>query len=301
MRIMSRPLAALALLGAPAVALAHAGHAHAEPPGWTLDATVTLPLLLVLLLYLVGFARLRARSHRGRRRMGREAALFATGWLVLAAALISPLHEAGERSFTYHMVEHELIMLVAALLLAVSAAGPMLLWGLPSSARRGFGRLLHLAPVDGGWRLISSPWIATALQAIALWLWHAPALFDRALAQEGWHVAQHLSFLLSALLFWWTIARADAEGRAGVAAFCLLLTACVGAALGALMALSSSPWYRGYAGMGMAPFGLTPGEDQQLAGLIMWIPGGVVHMGAALVILHRWLQPRRGRDAVAAE
>jgi len=167
--------------------------------------------------------------------------------------------------------------------------------------RRGVGRALHAPAVEASWAGLSSPWIATALQAIALWLWHAPALFDRALGSEGWHVAQHLSFLVTALIFWWSIDAAQARGRPGVAVFCLLATACVGAALGALMALSSSPWYAGYAAMGMTPYGLTPEQDQQMAGLIMWIPGGLVHMGAALVILYRCLSPQEARHVVAAE
>lgn len=68
------------------------------------------------------------------------------------------------------------------------------------------------------------------------------------------------------------------------------MTSIVGGALGALMALSSSPWYAGYAAMGMMPLGLTPTEDQQLAGLIMWVPGGLVHAAAALVVLGRYLR-----------
>jgi putative membrane protein len=289
------------LLIVPGAAWAHAGHAHHEAAGWTLDASVTLPLTIALLLYAIGLRRLWRRSRRGHLRLRREATLFGAGWFVLAVALVSPLHEAGERSFTMHMIEHELIMLVAALLLAISGAGPVLLWGVPAAARRSVGRLLHAPAIDTGWETLSSPWTATALQAAALWLWHAPALFDRALANEGWHVAQHLSFLATALLFWWAIAEAQARGRIGVAVFCLLVTACVGAALGALMALSSSPWYAGYAAMGMTPAGLTPGQDQQMAGLIMWIPGGIVHMGAALMLLYRWLSPQEGRHAVAAE
>jgi cytochrome c oxidase assembly factor CtaG len=294
-------LAALLLLTTPAAASAHPGHSHGAAPGWTLDGSVTLPLALALLLYGIGLARLWRRSQRGHARLRRDSTLFAAGWLVLAAALVSPLHEAGERSFAMHMIEHELIMLVAALLLAISGAGPVLLWSLPASARRGVRRFLHAPAVDTSWTALSSPWIATALQAAALWLWHAPALFDRALESEGWHVAQHLSFLVTALIFWWSIHGTQARGRVGVAVFCLLVTACVGAALGALMALSSSPWYAGYAAMGMTPYGLTPEQDQQMAGLIMWIPGGIVHMVAALVILFRWLTPQEGRHVVAAE
>ena len=75
----------------------------------------------------------------------------------------------------------------------------------------------------------------------------------------------------------------------------------IGGALGALMALSTSPWYAAYAAMGMTPFGLSPAEDQQLAGLIMWIPGGLFHLGAALWFLGRWLSGKGGRNAYAAE
>ncbi|WP_311731801.1 cytochrome c oxidase assembly protein [Sphingomonas sp. BK069] len=125
------------------------------------------------------------------------------------------------------------------------------------------------------------------LQAVALWLWHAPVLFDRALASEGWHVAQHLSFLVTALLFWTAMLHRRTPG--GMAALCLVVTAIVSGALGALMAFATTPWYVGYASLGMAPFGLTPAEDQQLAGLLMWVPGGLVHAGAALVLMRRLL------------
>ena len=67
------------------------------------------------------------------------------------------------------------------------------------------------------------------------------------------------------------------------------------------MALSSSPWYAAYAAMGMTPFGLSPAEDQQFAGLIMWIPGGLFHLGAALVFLARWLSRGGRRDALVAD
>lgn len=146
---------------------------------------------------------------------------------------------------------------------------------------------------------MTRPWTATLIQAATLWSWHVPALFDNALGNEGWHIAQHLSFLASAVLFWRAMALAAGRGDACVAALCLLLTATVGMALGALMALSESPWYQGYAALGLNPEGLSPAEDQQLAGLIMWIPGGIVHLGAASVILYRWLM-RRTSDAVAA-
>jgi cytochrome c oxidase assembly factor CtaG len=72
---------------------------------------------------------------------------------------------------------------------------------------------------------------------------------------------------------------------------CLVVTSIVSGALGALMAFATSPWYAGYARLGMAPFGLTPSEDQQIAGLLMWVPGGLVHAAAALLMMRRVLSP----------
>jgi putative membrane protein len=136
------------------------------------------------------------------------------------------------------------------------------------------------------WQFMSGAVTATILQAAALWLWHAPTLFDLALTSNGWHITQHLSFLVSALLFWSAMFHSkQAVGGRGLAVLCLFATSVISGALGALMAFSQSPWYPRYAMLGLAPFGLTPVEDQQLAGLLMWIPGGLVHAIAALVLL----------------
>jgi cytochrome c oxidase assembly factor CtaG len=123
-----------------------------------------------------------------------------------------------------------------------------------------------------------------------------PLLFDLALRSDGWHIAQHLSFLGSALLFWWAML----HGRAGplTAAACLFVTSMIGGGLGALMTLSSSPWYPAYARLGFTPAGLTPAQDQQLAGLIMWIPGGAWHLAAALLFLARALRRLEARHAL---
>ena len=284
---------AFAALGLAAPVWAHGGAhaAKAGAPGWTWDPWLTAPLAAAAILFGIGHARLRGRAGRGRRRLDRHAWLFGAGWLVLAGAVVSPLHEGGERSFALHMVEHELIMLVAALLLAVSRPLATMLWALPAGARRPLASASRVRPLAAVWRWLTDPVFATVLQLAVMWLWHAPPLFDRALGHEGWHIAQHLSFLVSALLFWWAMAHGRTGERGyGLAALCLFATSLGGGALGALMALSTSPWYAGYAAMGLSPQGLTPAEDQQLAGLLMWVPGGLVHAGAALVLLHRWLQ-----------
>lgn len=291
-----RALAAFLLLALPGPAFAHGGGEH---DGWTLDPWVAGPLALLLLAYAVGAARLWLRSGAGRGRIRSGAILFLSGWAMLAAALASPLDSAGARSFTLHMIEHELVMLPAALLLVLARPGPALLWALPAPARVALGS--GATALRRPWRALTEPVTATMLQAVAMIAWHLPPLFERALAARAWHIAQHGSFLATALLFWWAMAhaRTDRSGF-GVAALCLFVTSLVGGALGALMSFASSPWYATYAAMGMTPSGLTPIEDQQLAGLLMWIPGGLFHAAAALVFLYLWLKASETRHEAPA-
>lgn len=286
-----RPLAALILALGAVPALAHGG--QGKVPGWALDPMPVVPLGLTLAIYLAGWRRLSKRASRSV-----QPTLFLSGWTVLTLSLISPLHEAGERSFTMHMIEHELIMLVAAVLLASSGAVGVLAWGLPRPLRLGLGGRWK-GPLQRLWRKLTEPVTATAIQAVAMWAWHAPLLFDRALDSGAWHIAQHSSFFASSLLFWW--AMLHPRGRAngyGVSAACLFATSLIGGALGALMSLSSSPWYTDYATMGMTEIGLDPVDDQRLAGLIMWIPGGLAHGLAALVLFYQWLKASEGAHAV---
>jgi putative membrane protein len=281
--MMARRAWVVAGLLAPTPALAHvAGAAHREP-GWTLEPWLLGSLVVSLGLYAIGAARLARRSGPGRGALRRRAALFAGGWLVLVVAAVSPLHEAGQQSFTLHMIEHELLMLLAAPLLVLSRPLGAMVWAFPAAGRRALGDLGRQSWLQALWRALSAPVFATLVQAAVLWLWHAPSLFDLALTYEPWHIAQHLSFLISALFFWQ--AMLGPRRNLGMAAVCLFTTSIIAGALGALMAFSESPWYARYAMLGMAPFGLTPTEDQQLAGLLMWIPGGLVHAGAALALV----------------
>jgi cytochrome c oxidase assembly factor CtaG len=195
------------------------------------------------------------------------------------------------------MCEHELLMLVAAPLMALSRPVSVFLWACPHRMRRSLIEGGNSRYVSRAWKLITDPAVATVLQISALWLWHMPSLFDRALDSEWWHALQHLSFLGTALLFWWSLTRSsNHRNRRAIAAICLFITSLASGALGALMAISSSPWYAGYAEMGLhglLPGRLTAAEDQQLAGLIMWIPGGLVHFVAALFFAYSAL--RRGK------
>ena len=238
----------------------------------------------LLLIFVIGQYRLRQRSKVARSRSW----LFVAGWLVLTLSLVSPLHEGGERSFALHMTEHELIMLLATLLLAAAHAGGTLAWGLPRGLRSRLGGNWK-APLATAWQRLTEPITATIVQSLVMWAWHAPSLFNRALESRGWHVAQHVSFIAASLLFWAAMLNVR-RGSYLLSAACLFITSLVEGALGALMTFSNSPWYPAYAAMGLSGVGLDPVTDQRLAGLLMWIPGGLIHGAMAVGLLYRWLR-----------
>ena len=129
---------------------------------------------------------------------------------------------------------------------------------------------------------------SAAREGVALWLWHAPPLFEASLRSEGVHTLQHISLLATALLFWWSVLGTAKRGAQGGALVSLFTTMVHTGALGALLTLSSAVWYPSYAPT--APvFGLTAPEDQQLGGLIMWVPAGLVYVIVGLALANRWL------------
>jgi putative membrane protein len=174
-------------------------------------------------------------------------------------------------------------MLAAAPLFVWSRPAAVLMWAFPVRLRQALAKIPRSAAGAGAWRFLTDPLLATVLQSAAVWIWHLPSLFERALNDEAWHVAQHLSFFLTALLFW--SAMLSPRRSAWTAAVCLFATSMITGALGAFMALSESPWYGPYAAMGLAAFGLSPAQDQQLAGLMMWAPGGLFHAVVAVALL----------------
>ncbi len=270
--------------------LAAALSAHeGEPPSpheiwsaWSFDPGVVISLALTGLLYCRG-----ARKSRGVTPL--RAASFWTGWGVLAIALVSPIHEAGESLFSAHMAQHELLILVAAPLFVLSRPLPSFLWALPFEWRRRVGQWSKSAPVQGAWSRLTNPVTAWALHALALWAWHAPALFQSTLRSEWSHAAQHLSFLLTGLLFWWSLLYGQESKGRGAAVLYVFTTALHTSILGALLTFAPVLWYPAYASTAPA-WGLSPIEDQQIGGLLMWVPGGVVYLMAGLALFAAWLR-----------
>src|SRR5690606_35905660 len=124
--------------------------------------------------------------------------------------------------------------------------------------------------VRTGWQWLTRPTIAVILHIFALWIWHVPGLYSAALEYPVIHVLEHASFFLTAALFWWMIARSDGYGARVLCAFIVMMASGL---LGALMTFAHESWYVDHAAF-VDAWGLTLLEDQQLAGLLMWIPAG---------------------------
>ncbi|WP_424811365.1 cytochrome c oxidase assembly protein [Roseococcus sp. YIM B11640] len=255
------------------------------------------PLLVALLLYGAGIGALWRHAGAGRGIGFRQSAAYLTGWLVLAGALTSPLHALGERLFTAHMIEHELAMAVAAPLLVLGRPMAAGLWAFPGLMRRRLTRIARARPLRAAWHALTLPPVATLLHGLAIWAWHVPPLFDATVADIGLHRLQHLSFVLTALLFWWALLR---RSHPLGAAMHLAVTMIHTGILGALLTFAPRVLYARQT-FDAVRWGLTPLEDQQLAGAVMWAPGGLIYAGAALgfIALHLARQGRQPGDLSA--
>lgn len=241
-------------------ALCLPGAAHAHEGGGATDVPRLIAVIALAASAAVYFKALR-RGAVGRR----HAAAFAAGWSCVAGALLSPLDAAAASSFAVHMVQHELLMVVAP---------PLLILGRPFAALA--ATALPTALWIAAWPLRLPPLAAWSTHAAALWIWHIPRFFNAGLASDGIHALQHASFFLSALLFWWTVLR---RVGAGTAALYILTTIIHSGALAALLTFAPAPLYLD-----------TSLAQQQLGGLIMWVPAGYGLLLAGLFAFNRLME-----------
>lgn len=293
-------LLALPLLLAAGPALAHAG--HDEPAlHWHFEAWLIAALTVTTLIYAQGWRRMRGRA------IGRtEALCFAAGILALVLALQSPLDPLGEDLFSAHMAQHLMLMLVAAPLFVRARPLVAFLWAMPRGLRRWFGRWWGRGP-DSVFAVLISP-VSVWIWFCGLFMfWHIPGPYGWALRHESVHVLEHLCFFVSSYAFWSVVIEPSGNRRLDYGATLMfVVTAAVLSGLpGALMVLTQRPFYPIHAA-GAARWGLSLIEDQQLAGLIMWIPAGFAYLAAILVLFVQWLRAaerraqRRARRALAS-
>lgn len=259
---------------------------------WNGEISLLLPLFLLALAYGWGVHNLWRSAGSGRGVQRRQVLAFIGAMLALVVALISPLDALSGALFSAHMLQHLFLMLVAAPLLVLSRIPLALLWAFPRNWVRRSGQWIRQAE----WRtqtvqMLASPILAWVLFSLALWAWHAPSIYRAALELEPVHALEHAMLLVTAVLFWSVPLSAVGRNPARYAQAIpyLFLAGLHSGVLGALMTFSAAPWYPFYAGR-VNSWGLTLLQDQQLAGLFMWLPGGAVFTGLTIWFFSAWFR-----------
>ena len=257
---------------------------------WNWDFVVLVSLVLSACIYTAGVREQQRRAGARPRVLRWRAASFAAGLITLFVALISPLDALSTALFSAHMVQHMLLLVIVPPLLILGISPGSFLFAFDTLARRKLGQWWgRITKLKSMWRLFTHPVVAWGLNVFVLWTWHVPRLYQAALENEVLHLLEHLSFVTTSLLFWWTVLPPEKHlhrGDPGVLA--LFTMALQGGLLGALITFAPTPWYGAYAWTTQA-WGLSPLEDQQLAGAIMWIPVGTIYTLAALMLFLRRL------------
>ncbi len=265
----------IALLIAGAVSSPALAHPVSEHTGdWVLWM-----LGIALVAYVIGWIRSRHRPAIWR------PVLMLGGWLLLAVALVGPIESWQDASLAGHMVQHMLLLAVVPPMLLLARPMPQYMQALPLRLRRRIGPLLGRIYAGAG----RTPLAAFIVHGAVIWLWHLPEPYQLALVYKLVHDAEHLLFFTTGLWFWWSLIAPGRLGQPGfgLAALLAVLTMMHTGMLGALMTFAPQLLYpqhpAGFAGFDQL-------SDQQLAGLLMWVPGGLIYSAAALALTGLWLQ-----------
>jgi cytochrome c oxidase assembly factor CtaG len=250
------------------------------------------------LLYWYGSRRTVTPRRTARTQRLRDVAFYAS-MVVLAVALASPIEILSEELFWVHMVQHVLLMLVAAPLLVYSRPWIRLWRALPLDGRRWLARNLakgrRTAPLRGFSSWLGSPAASLGVFSVVLLGWHLPVMFDATLHSTFVHACEHTLFFLSAvLLFKQVIPSAPLRMRMDETQQLLYVVAAmvVSWILAVVLALAPKPLYPYYAHLAHRPGGISALADQQLAAGVMWVPGSITFVIIIFVYVHRWLAPQ---------
>jgi cytochrome c oxidase assembly factor CtaG len=294
------------LAALPASAAAHGG----GPSGslsqvlltdWTPEAATAIPIAMATAWYALGISRALQENKLEAISPNRVLA-FVTGIGVLLIALQSPIDTLSADLFSVHMCQHLLLMLAAPPLLVWSDCPIMFLRALPRPARKMAARMWVGGNLNHTFRWLMHPIFVWMMFCGAFVFWHAPRPYQWALDNDGVHILEHLSFFVTSLAFWSLVLPARGQHRRvqhGPALLLIVATAVISGLPGALMIFSPRPLYPGHAA-GVVKWGMTLMEDQQLAGLIMWIPAGAAYLIAAILVFLEWLDESEARALRAA-
>jgi cytochrome c oxidase assembly factor CtaG len=266
---------------------------HALP--WSRELPAPFGVAIASGLYLLGLTRLWRRAGIGRGVHAWQAGCFLGAIAALIASLLSPIATVSEQLLWVHMIQHMLLMLIAAPLFVAASPGLVMVWALPRRVRLRAARVF--VRLRAGWglgrgsrRLLWHPVVLWLAFALVLWVWHLPALYQAALHHPRIHDLQHLAFFGSACLYWRVMFDPIGRSRLGPASAVIYVftTSLHGMLLGVLVALAPRLWYPVYEHT-TAAWGLAAIEDQQLAGFIMWMPVCGLYALIAVVVLAVWL------------
>jgi putative membrane protein len=278
--------------------LAHPGQPSAPHDLW--GAWNLHPVLLGGLL-LTAWAYWRGQTSGPRRPIDTwRARCFTAALVALGLALLSPLDALSGALASAHMVQHLLLLLVAAPLLALSAPSSAILRGSPLALRRASGRWRRrLGLTHGNLGVLRHPAAVWLLSVGVIWFWHAAAPYDATLDNQLLHVLEHASFLVTAVLFWQVVVgvRGAARVSGGLGVLLVFAMAMQSVFLSVLLPFARTPWYSGYAAT-TVPWRLDPLTDQRLAGVIMWVPAGGIYLVVALALLVAWIRATEPEDVM---
>jgi putative membrane protein len=292
-------MSAAALIGLPAAVHAHG--ASAPPPelpgvlfAWRLDPLVVIGIAVVAAGYVWAVRRVN-RAHPGNRQPAHRSWLFLGGLSAIAVALLSPIEAYEGALFSVHMVQHIILEFVAAPLLLAGAPITLALRAASPSVRRGVLSVLQSRVVH----LVSFPVIAWLLFAGVNWGWHFSVFYDQALESAPLHYFQHATFLGAALLFWWPVLGVDPSPWRlphPVRVLYLFLAMPQNSFLGVALLSASTALYSHYV-TNVRSWGITPLEDQQLGGMLMWVIGDLAFLAGMAVVVLAWMRHEERRTA----
>lgn len=290
----TRLFVALLLLAAIALptstALAHDGPHDGGPASWHWDWQILASIGLFGVLYGRGLVEVWRRAGVDHGIGLHQAAAFFSGLIVLLIALVSPVDSLGETQLSMHMIQHLLLMLVAAPLMAYGLSKTALAYSLPKRIRMVTAtRKPWRSGLTAIGRAITHPGLVWLLHSAAVILWHLPLLYQAAVDNDAIHILQHLSFFLTGLLFWWVFFHKRLGFVTG--GLYIFTTATYNGLIGAFLTLSNGLAYPIYADR-INIWGLSALEDQQLAGLIMWVPPSLIYLAALLYTVYDGIRPQ---------